>query len=93
MFATLHFVSQQPVSGSPSVVTSWVELLTIITLVAFLATAFKHFNCHVNAPHFCWRFGHPVVGTSFRACHKHHPKREKKVTAEDIKRHHEESCA
>ena len=65
-----------------------------VVLLGIFATMFKHFNCHVNSPHFCFRFGHPVPGTSFRACHKHHPGRETggKVTAAHIleaNRHHE----
>jgi hypothetical protein len=47
-----------------------------LTMLAILATLFRHLNCHVNTPHFCLRFGHPVAGTSFRACKKHHPHRE-----------------
>jgi hypothetical protein len=61
-----------------------------IALFGILITGFRHFNCHVNSPHFCWRFGHPVVGTSFRACKRHHPGRESsgKVTAEHINHAH-----
>lgn len=57
-----------------------------LAALGILITLFKHVNCHVNSPHFCFRYGHPVPGTSFRACHKHHPGRETggKVTAENI---------
>lgn len=61
-----------------------------LALFGILITMFRHVNCHVSSPHFCWRFGHPVNGTSYRACHKHHPTRisndSGKVTAADIKR-------
>lgn len=30
----------------------------------------RHSNCHVKK---CARFGKPVAGTPYRACHKHHP--------------------
>lgn len=70
MLATLHFVSQQPVSGSPSVVTSWVELLTIVSIITLAAGAYHKVNCH---EHGCLRMswhqdneGHPV-------CKVHHP--------------------
>ena len=61
-------------------------MITSLGFVGVLVTAFKHFNCHVNSPYFCWRFGHAVPGTSFRACHAHHPDRETggEVTAAHI---------
>ena len=69
-------------TGHPEVlVSSWVEVLSATVLVSLAITAFRHFNCHVNSPHFCWRFGHPVEGTHYRACTKHHPKRPRKITA------------
>jgi hypothetical protein len=65
-----------------------------ITLLAIFGAGFRHFNCHVNTPHFCWRFGHVVAGTSFRACKKHHPSKYRqphgKVTAEHIREANEE---
>lgn len=66
--------------------TSISEVLQDAALASLVATAFRHFNCHVNSPRFCWRFGHPVPGTSFRACHAHHHERstDGKVTVEHI---------
>jgi hypothetical protein len=81
------FLSEPIVFG-----TSVSEVLQDVGLATLVGTAFKHFNCHVNSPHFCWRFGHPVYdnsggGTSFRACHLHHDERsdDGKVTAQHIK--------
>jgi hypothetical protein len=79
------FVSQPDVF-----VTSYVEILSVAILVSLAVTAFRHFNCHVNSPHFCWRFGHPVEGTHYRACRKHHPTRPAKITAEHIALKHKE---
>lgn len=44
-----------------------------ILLLGIFITMYRHFVCHVNAPHYCFRFGHPVPSTSFRACKRHHP--------------------
>lgn len=44
-------------------------------------TALRHRNCHVRG---CWRIGrHPVEGTSFVVCRKHHP--DDSPTAEQIR--------
>jgi hypothetical protein len=66
--------------------TSISEVLQDAGLGAIVWTGFKHFNCHVNSPKFCWRWGHGVPGTGFRACHKHTDERSSsgKVTAEHI---------
>ena len=87
MVIAIQFISQPEV-----LVTSWVEILSATVLVSLAITAFRHFNCHVNSPHFCWRFGHPVEGTHYRACTKHHPNRPRRITAEHIARVHTE-CA
>jgi hypothetical protein len=84
-------IATQIISQPDVLVTSWVEILSITILVSLGVAAFKHFNCHVNSPRFCWRFGHPVEGTHYRACSKHHPKRPHKITAEHIARAHGEA--
>lgn len=49
-------------------------------------------TCHVNHPRFCWRWGaHPVEGTPFRACRKHHPAVPDRVTAEHIHAAHRDA--
>ena len=51
--------------------------------VGALATLRKH-NCHAR---WCWRIGrHPVDGTGFVVCRKHHP--DDKPTVEEIHRMH-----
>lgn len=87
MIAT-QFISQPDV-----LVTSWLEILSITVLLSLAFAAFKHFNCHVNSPHFCWRFGHPVEGTHYRACGAHHPKRPRRITAEHIASAHHDASA
>ncbi len=56
--------------SSPQVVTdSWVELATVITLVAFVIGAYKHIECHQNGCHRVGRFTHGHL----KLCHLHHP--------------------
>jgi hypothetical protein len=86
-------IATQFISRPDVVVTSWIEVLSVTVLISLAVAAFRHFNCHVNSPHFCWRFGHPVEGTHYRACAKHHPKRPRKVTAEHIARVQNEGVA
>lgn len=66
--------------------TSISEVLQDAALISIIWAAFKHFNCHVNEPKFCWRWGHAVHGTSFRACHKHDDERpdDGRITAHHI---------
>lgn len=70
-------------------------VVTTLGFAGILVTAFRHFNCHVNSPSFCWRFGHPVEGTSFRACKAHHPSQFRqphgKVSADHIEEAHTEA--
>lgn len=92
MHAPIVIIATSFVSQPDVFVTSYIEILSAAILVSLAITAFRHFNCHVNSPHFCWRFGHPVEGTHYRACRKHHPTRPRKITAEHIARVHKE-CA
>lgn len=68
--AALHFVGQAQQAGQAVVVTSWVELLTITSILAIASAWWHKHNCH---EHHCLRLswhpdedGHPV-------CKKHHP--------------------
>ena len=64
MIFALTFWSQ------PQVVTdSWVEIASTITLIAFVAGAYKHFECHVSG---CHRVGRFVHG-HYKLCRVHHP--------------------
>jgi hypothetical protein len=51
----------------------WSGFGSDISEIALLGAMFgvlRHSNCHAER---CWRFGKPVDGTAYRACHKHHP--------------------
>jgi len=50
-------------------------------LFSLIGGVYRHWECHVGG---CHRPGHPVHGTSHRACGKHHPHMRPKLTAEDI---------
>ena len=51
---------------------------------ALIATYRRH-TCHVGSPRFCWRLGtHPIDGTVYRACGRHHPTVSGRLTAEDL---------
>jgi hypothetical protein len=55
----------------PVIITSWVELVTIISLLTLAAGGYRKINCHEP---WCWRIGrHRVDGTPYIVCHKHHP--------------------
>ncbi len=59
------------------------------TIVGAVVAHYKRSTCHVNSPRFCWRPGlHPVAGTPFRACGKHHPMVPDRVTADAIVQAH-----
>jgi hypothetical protein len=70
------------------------ELALVASVLGGAATLFRSNNCSVTSPRFCWRFGHPVAGTSFKACRKHHPSKWRKedgqVTAHHIDCAHKE---
>ncbi|ACU71739.1 conserved hypothetical protein [Catenulispora acidiphila DSM 44928] len=64
------------------------------TLVGGATALYKRHTCHVNSPRFCWRPGtHPVVGTAFKACAKHHPTVPDRISAEHIADAHAEQAA
>jgi hypothetical protein len=78
---------------------SLVKIVGLVLIVVFgkwIAKAVrKRFECDVEAPVNCEKWGWPVHGTGHRACHEHHPHAESRgsITQEDILRHHEESGA
>jgi len=60
-------------------------------IVGALFAHYRRLTCHVNQPRFCWRPGvHPVAGSPFRTCRKHHPTVPRKVSAEHIASVHPE---
>jgi hypothetical protein len=76
--ATLHFVSQAKQEGQAVVITSWVELLTVVSIIALLVSAiltgiryWQATECHVVGCHkHQWK---KVAGTDHVVCKKHHP--------------------
>lgn len=65
----------------------WGELALKVPLLIW---ALRHLNCKVTG---CWRVGHPVHGTGYRACRRHHPvmRSEGPITAEHIAEAHREN--
>lgn len=60
-------------------------------LIGTIVEVYRRHTCHVDSP-FCWRPGtHPVAGTPYRACKKHHPAVPKRVTAGHIQAAHDEA--
>ena len=70
--ASLHFVSQAPQSGQPVFITSWVEILSLVTLATLISgftLIYKHFECHENG---CRKLGKHPYG-HLKLCRIHHP--------------------
>lgn len=64
MILALTFWSQ------PQVVTdSWVEVASVVTLIAFVVGVYKHFECHMEGCHRIGRFTHGHL----KLCRIHHP--------------------
>lgn len=56
-----------------------------LALLGAAAAFYRRHTCHVDSPRFCWRPGtHPVAGTAYRACKRHHPAVPDRVTADHI---------
>jgi hypothetical protein len=63
--------------------------LTQFSIPVAVVAFWYHHTCHVNHPRFCWRPGtHPVAGTSYRACKKHHPAVPDRISADHIAHAH-----
>jgi hypothetical protein len=85
MLAALHFISQAPQAGQPVIITSWMELLCIVSLgvlISAFVTVYRHIECHKDGCHRLGRFPHGHL----RLCHVHHPlvPSDGKITAEHI---------
>lgn len=49
----------------------WSGIVGDLALLGAIGAGFKIVNCHAAG---CWRFGfHPVSGTPYKTCRKHHP--------------------
>lgn len=56
-------------------------------IVAGLAAAWRRHTCHI---HRCWRFArHPVAGTPYVCCAKHHPDVPHRIKHVDVIEHPE----
>jgi hypothetical protein len=84
-FVWPHFL--EPISWlwiNPSSYNLWSSSFGEIVLkLPLVVWALRHLNCKVDG---CWRVGHPVHGTGYRACRRHHPamKSAGPITAEEI---------
>jgi hypothetical protein len=86
IFGVLHFISQAPQSGQPVVITSWMEILTAVSLLALVSAfvaAYRKIECHQTGCHRIGRFAHGHL----HLCHVHHPlvPSDGRITAEHIK--------
>lgn len=78
--ATVHFVSQTQQAGQAVVITSWVELLTISTILGIAVTVYRNSRCHATDCRREWR-GHRLTlrrrgkypHGHYKLCHVHHP--------------------
>lgn len=53
-----------------------------ITILGGIVAMYRKYNCHEPK---CWRIGrHPVEGTPYITCRKHHPKVPTKLQQGDI---------
>jgi hypothetical protein len=53
-----------------------------VTIVVAVVGLYRKHNCHVKG---CWRMGkHPITGTAFTTCLRHHPVIDAKPTVADI---------
>ena len=63
-----------------------------LAIVGTLVANYRRHTCHVDHPRFCWRPGtHPVAGTPYRTCKKHHPDVPERVTADHIAAAHHDA--
>jgi hypothetical protein len=85
VLATLHWISQAQQAGQPVVITSWMETLTAVSLLALIsafATAYRKIECHQTGCHRIGRFTHGHL----HLCHVHHPlvPSDGRITAEHV---------
>jgi len=91
----VHVLGLDNASGMPYLAWSGVGGdLGYLAVVGALVAHYKRHTCHVNSPRFCWRPGtHPVEGTPFRACRRHHPTVPDQISADHIADAHAEQEA
>jgi hypothetical protein len=65
-----------------------------VAIVGALVAHVRRHTCHVDHPRFCWRPAtHPVAGTPYRTCKKHHPAVPERVSADHIADAHAEGAS
>ncbi len=65
-----------------------------VAIVGSLLAAYRRHTCHVDSPRFCWRPGvHPVEGTPYKVCKRHHPRVPDAVSAHHIAQAHQQASA
>jgi hypothetical protein len=80
-----HFFGTRNNDGNSSGYLFWSGVgsdLSELAMIGFLYAFLRKHNCHSRG---CWRIGrHPVEGTGFVVCRKHHP--DGRPDAEEIRR-------
>lgn len=75
-------------NGSGAVYLWWSGVGANLGEFAIVGALFAHYKrhvCHVDAPRFCWRLGmHPVAGTPYKTCKRHHPTVPARISADHI---------
>lgn len=60
-----------------------------LAFVGVAIGAYRKHTCHVDR---CWRFAmHPVAGTPYRACRRHHPTVPDRISAKHIAEAHDQA--
>ena len=79
-----YVTGSENTSGAPPNYNFWSGFGSDLSEIAIAGALFgvvRKYNCHVKR---CWRIGrHPVDGTTFVVCRRHHP--EDKPTAAEIR--------
>lgn len=58
-----------------------------LAILGGMVSIYRKHTCHVQS---CWRFGkHPVEGTCYTTCRKHHPDIEGEITVHHIRIAHQ----
>lgn len=70
-------------NGSGAAYLFWSGFGSDLAYLGAISFAWHHLNCHAKG---CYRIGrHPVSGTPFKTCRKHHPEIDGRTSAADIK--------
>lgn len=82
-----HWMGLDNASGAPYLFLSGIGAnFGELTIIAGLAAIYRRHTCHV---HHCPRIArHPVAGTGFTVCRRHHPSMDGPVTAQHIANAH-----